>query len=195
MKESILEPGSLKNKKVEQFKQSLPKDHVIYTMLEEHEKISGLLNILYLINQNIQKTERFPDAKADFDKLNKIIDLIIKSDLHHQREEKVLFPQLDKMGVFGHPYIKKLEHENIRDYLDELLILSAKIDEVKYPVWKKRINTLVKFLIIKLNENMDDENTTIYPRAVDLIIKEEIWAEMKWACDKIGYCNFDLDSM
>jgi DUF438 domain-containing protein len=193
MNEGMIKPVFVINDKVEKFKQSLPKEHVIYTMLVEHEQISALLDKLFVVNQNIQEAGSLINSKTDFEKLSKIIELIIKSDLHHQREEKVLFPQLDKMGVFGHPYVKKLEHENIRDYLDELSILSTKIDENKFADWKKRINTLVKFLIIKLKENMDDENTTLYPKAVQLITVEETWAEMKWDCDKIGYCNLEID--
>lgn len=176
--------------KVEKFKKSLPNDHVIYTMLCEHEKISELLDKLFIVNQTIQKSENLIDVKADFENLNKIVNLIIKSDLHHQREEQVLFPELERMGVFGYPFIKKLEHENVNDYLDELQTITLKIEEITFAQGQKRIKTLVKFLILKLKENMDDENSSIYPKAVEVITEKETWEEMKRKCDQIGYFNF-----
>lgn len=192
MSEIEIMPNSVVDENLEKFKQSLSKDHVIYTMIIEHEKILKLLNNLFLVNHTIQQTESFSYINDNFKKLSKIINLIINFDLHHQREEKVLFPQLELMGILGHPYVKTLEHEQINDYLEELKTLCDTVPENIFPEWKKRINTLVRFLITKLIENIEDENNYIYPKAVQVIIEDKIWDNMKRDCDLIGYCNFDI---
>ena len=40
---------------------------------------------------------------------------LLGAKAHRQREEQVLFPELEKRGVFGPPQVMRMEHEDLRN--------------------------------------------------------------------------------
>jgi DUF438 domain-containing protein len=176
--------------KIEQLKEKLSAGHVLHTLISEHERQFALLDKLREVNYRLQGKHGYPEAKSDFEEMLDIFETLNQMELHELREENVLFPQLDSRGIFGHPYIMKIEHQAIIDYRQELQLLTSTAAERDFEPLKKRINTLVKFLILKLSDHMAEENNVIYPMAFEIIEDEAAWDDMKRACDRIGYGNF-----
>jgi len=164
--------------------------HVIHTMMAEHDMILGFLDELEMVNKDIQKMESYNKKENSFKKLNHIAQHLLDAEPHHKREEEVLFPQLEKNGVFAPPQVMRMEHEVLREKKKELKTLFQSINNIDFNNFKKRLNSVVGFIVSNLKEHISKENNVLYPMALETIKEEKLWKNMKDECDKIGYCCF-----
>lgn len=81
--------------------------HPIHTLMSEYEIISEFLDKLEKINNSVQKIKNYDTQNQKFSQLTDIAEHLIKAEPHHQREEKVLFPELEERGVFGPPEVMR----------------------------------------------------------------------------------------
>ncbi|MFC1738890.1 DUF438 domain-containing protein [Planctomycetota bacterium] len=170
-------------------KPNLPSDHVILTMLSEHESILCFLDELDFINRQIQDMENF-DADCDvFVKLKKVAEHLSAAERHHEREEDILFSELERRGLFAPLMIIKQEHATQRGYTHQLKALTEDVEEMKLSKFKLQLDAVVRFLAPTLREHILKENNILYPTALAVIKDEKVWLKLKQACDKIGnYC-------
>lgn len=175
---------------LERMKAKLKPEHIIHTLISEHEKILGFLDELEKLNQIIQKIESYNSEQEEFKRLANIAEHLIGAQPHHRREEEVLFPELEKRGVSGPPYIMKLEHKDLEKRKEELRELVKTADKMEFSIFKKRLDTTVKFIILTLRDHIFKENNILYPTALQVITDSRVWKKMKTECDKIGYCCF-----
>ena len=164
--------------------------HVIHTMEEEHERILGFLDELEKINQRIQEESKYNENNGDFEKLKNIAEHLVGAEPHHQREEEVLFPEIEKRGVSCPPEVMRREHGELRPKKKEILELCRSLSKMDFQNFKKRLKETVDFLVSMLREHIAKENDILYPLALEVIPEEAVWQEMKRECDKIGYCCF-----
>lgn len=179
---------------LEQTKASLGPGHVIHTMMSEHDLILGFLAELDGVNQSIQRMNAYNGDEDEYKRLTHIAEHLIGAEPHYQREEQVLFPQLESRGVSGPPRIMRLEHEDLRNSKHELEELTEAADKMDFGVFKSRLDTVAKSLVFTLRDHIFKENNILYPTALDVIQEQETWREMRAACDKIGYCCFTPES-
>lgn len=175
---------------VERMKADLKPNHVIHTMVSEHEMILGFLDELGKTNQTIQEMERYDNEREEFRKLMHIAEHLVGAEPHHQREEEVLFPGIEKRGVFGPPQVMRMEHKELRRRKEELKELAETVDRVKFDTLKKRLDTVTKFITFTLRDHIFKENNILYPTALQVVQEDEVWNEMRVECDRIGYCCF-----
>ncbi|MGL4762303.1 MAG: DUF438 domain-containing protein [Sarcina sp.] len=174
---------------LEKLKSNIPDGHVLKTLIEEHEIISGLLDNLADLNEKIQKSS--VADKTNFNKLEKVSQSIINAEPHHQREEDILFIELEELKVTGPTRIMRLEHETLREKKHAINNMAKEYEDKDFSELKKELDTLVKGLCHELKDHIFKENYILYPTAFDVIKSEEKWDDMKKRCDKIGYCNFN----
>ena len=174
---------------LEKLKSNIPNGHVLKTLIEEHEVISGLLDKLESLNEKIQKSN-IAD-KEDFIKLEKISQSIINAEPHHQREEEVLFAELEGLEVTGPTRIMRLEHETLREKKHTINNIAKNYEGKNFSELKKKLDILIKGLCHELKDHIFKENYILYPTAFDVIKSEEKWDEMRSRCDEIGYCDFN----
>lgn len=173
--------------KLEKMKGNIEPGHVIHTLVSEHEIILGFLDELDKTNQNIQEMEDYSRENEEFKKLANIADHLIGVEPHKEREEKIIFPAIEKEGVFGLTQIMKAEHEDLtiqKKYLKELV---ENVGEMDFTVFKKRLDTTSKSIIVTLKDHIFKENSILYPTALEVIMT---WDKIKSGCDEIGYCCF-----
>jgi len=99
---------------------------------------------------------------------------------HHQKEEQVLFPALEKKGIpnEGGPIgMMLLEHSTKRDYLTKMREAIKENDEDKL-----KENT--RAMISLLRDHIYKENNILYPCVQDVLTKEEL-ANLALQCEKI----------
>lgn len=173
-----------------QIKQKLKPGHVIHTMISEHDLILGFLNELEIVNQTIQKMKIFKGEKEEFEKLKHIAKHLIEAEKHHQREEEVLFPELEKRGIFGPPQVMRAEHHDLRKYKKELNNLVKNMVKMDFNEFKRKLERMTNFIVPALRDHIFKENNILYPMALEVIKEKLIWQKMKSDCDKIGYCCF-----
>jgi DUF438 domain-containing protein len=163
--------------------------HPIHTLMAEHEIILGFLDRLEKVNLVIQKISDFKEQK-ELEELVNIAEHLVEAEPHHKREEEVLFPEMEKRGVFGPPEMMRLEHAELRKSKEELKMLSQSFREENFLALKEKLDGTSKFIISFLREHILKENNVLYPMALEAIPEENVWQKMKLECDKIGYCCF-----
>lgn len=99
---------------------------------------------------------------------------------HHQKEEQVLFPALEKKGIpnEGGPIgMMLLEHATKRDYLAKMREALQENNETKLKENTQAMTSLLRDHIYK-------EDNILYPCAQDALTKEEL-ASLASQCEKI----------
>ena len=171
-------------------KANLPVGHMIDTLQKEHEKILYFLDRLEAVNQKIQKMKSYQAENKEWQELKHISEHLLGAEPHHQREEQILFPELEKRGVFGPPQVMLQEHEELRKHKHGLERLITAVSALDFNDFKKQLDATAKFLIFNLRDHIFKENNILYPTALEVIIEPKTWQAMKITADKIGYCCF-----
>ncbi|KKS91654.1 MAG: Hemerythrin HHE cation binding domain protein [Parcubacteria group bacterium GW2011_GWF2_43_11] len=169
---------------------NLKPGHIIHTMTEEHKMILGFLDELEKTNQRIQEEGKYSGDNGDFEKLENIAEHLVGAEPHYQREEEVLFPEIEKRGVSCPPEVMRKEHEELRPKKKEILELCRSVSKMDFQNFKKKLKEAADFLIPMLREHIAKENDILYPLSLEVIPEEVVWQEMKKECDEIGYCCF-----
>ena len=162
--------------------------HVIKTMFTEHEHILTILDELQILGEQLSSQDHSNNEKL-LPQINQLSIKLISAEPHHQREEDVLFPALELLGIIGPPHVMKQEHGLIRNLKHQL-----KKETVGFGNnWKGQVNSL-SYLIIELcdtlRQHIHKENHILYPMAIQAITEDSQWDKMKIKCDEIGYCCF-----
>lgn len=175
---------------LEKMTSSLEVGHVIDTLVKEHEVILSFLDKLEETNQEIQKLDAYDLNNEAFAKLLHIAEHLIGAEPHHQREEQVLFPEVESRGVTGPTRIMVMEHEDLRRYKHDIEDLAKNVESMDFTEFKNRLNASSKLLIMTLRDHIFKENNILYPTSLEVIKEAKDWEKLKEACDKIGYCCF-----
>lgn len=175
---------------LDQMKSTLKPGHVIDTLVSEHEMILGFLDELETTNHRIQKMNKYESRKPEFATLRHVAEHLVGAEKHHQREEDVLFPEIERRGVFGPTHLMKREHEELRARKHELAELAKNVETMDFGSFKKRLDATAKAIVLTLRDHIFKENNILYPTALEVIPEETMWEQMKTQCDKIGYCCF-----
>ena len=171
--------------------EDLGPDHMIRTLMEEHQTILDNLDQLRLLNVRIQGLEFYDEESLVFKKLNTIAANLKEAECHHQREEEVLFPKMEDIGINGPPAVMKMEHEEMKVFKYELLELCKSAGSMDFIPFKSQLNRVVNSLANMLEAHIQKEDNILYPCALN-DLDSHLWHEMKDACDSIGYCKFDI---
>ncbi len=164
--------------------------HVIHTLASEHEMILHFLDKLEQTSKSIQKMAKFDGKKKEFGMLSHIVEHLIAADAHHKREEKVLFPEIEKHGIIGPSEVMRGEHNELKQREKNLNKIIKTIEKIDFGEFKKQVEAEAKFIIAFLREHIFKENNVLYPMALQVIKDIGKWQSMKKKCDKIGYCCF-----
>jgi uncharacterized protein len=175
---------------LERMRASLPKGHVVSTLVHEHDAILGFLDMLGQVNETIQGMAEYPGPTPEFQHLAHIAEHLVETERHHQREEDVLFPELEKRGMYGPPLVMREEHKQLRPRKHELKDLVENVDRREFRDFQRRLNELAGFIVPTLREHIYKENNILYPAALQVIEDDSVWQKLKSACDAIGYCCF-----
>ncbi|MEK6859852.1 MAG: DUF438 domain-containing protein [Nanoarchaeota archaeon] len=163
--------------------------HPIHTLMEEHKMILEFIDKLKRNIEEIETAKSFDDIPEELEMLKHIAKHLVEADKHHQREEEVLFPELEKRGITEPPEIMKEEHEELIPKKEELYNLTENYDSFKYSEFLTKVRELAKYIIENLPDHIYKEDNILYPMAIQAIPEKE-WSRIKNKCDEIGYCCF-----
>lgn len=167
--------------------------HVIDTLISEHEKLLGFLTQLEEINRKIQKLESYKNNIGEIEALKDIIDNILDAENHHQREERVLFAEMEDREITGPTRIMRMEHDDLRAKKKFLKELAENVSYIDFDEFKEKVDETSKYIIFNLRDHIFKENYILYPTAIEAIQEKEVWKDMKKRCDEIGYCGFTFE--
>ncbi len=163
---------------------SLPDEHPVATLLDEHQVILGHLARL----EELVSAGR--DARPDgsgLEQLERLAAHLIGAEPHHQREEQVLFPALQEHGVHGPPEAMASEHVRLRALKHALAELLRRQLAGEEKLWGETRAT-AETLIEMLRAHIAKEDGVLFPLALRVLREPALWAELRRRCDAIGYC-------
>lgn len=175
---------------LDKIKTKIEPGHVVHTFITEHDRILGFLTELEEINSKIQKLESYDGGSKEFENLKAVVDNILDAESHHQREELVLFSEMEEREITGPTRIMRMEHDDLRAKKKYLKQAAEEASKLNFNELKESIDDTAKYIIFNLRDHIFKENYILYPTAIEAIKEKEIWNDMKRRCDEIGYCSF-----
>ncbi len=163
--------------------------HPVHTFMEEHKVILDSLNELGPILKSINGKDSFEAMGGDLEKIQDISHHLVEAESHHQREEEVLFPKLEKHNIVEPPEIMKLDHAEFRKRKQNLYKLVHNYQDHSFNEFRTKAIQLGNYLIGELESHIFKEDNILYQIALQVLGQDE-WEEVKKGCDKIGYCCF-----
>lgn len=119
--------------------------------------------------------------KIDKSKIKEFLDFTKNfAEPHHQKEEKVLFPALEKKGIpkEGGPIgMMLLEHKTKRGYVKKLQKALVKDEE-------EEIKEYAQSIVSLLTDHIYKEENILYPCAKDVLTTNEL-TNLGYQCEKI----------
>ncbi|ACA44063.1 DUF438 domain-containing protein [Clostridium botulinum] len=155
-------------------KANISKGHVVYTLIDEHDKILRFLEDLEKVNSDIQNTKSYNEAKEKINSLHNLAESILDAENHHQREEKVLFVEMEKREITGPTRIMRMEHDDLRVRKKELKRLSENADKMEFDKFKSKVDETSKYIIFNLRDHIFKENYILYPSSLEAIKGKDI---------------------
>ncbi|HEY8804411.1 MAG TPA: DUF438 domain-containing protein [Clostridium sp.] len=175
---------------LDKIKTKIEPGHVVYTLIAEHDKILEFLTQLEEINLKIQNTESYNNSLEEIKILKTVVFNILDAENHHQREEKVLFTEMENREITGPTRIMRMEHEDLKAKKEFLKVTAEEAFQLNFNDFKEKVNETSKYIIFNMRDHIFKENYILYPTAIDCIKGTEAWEDMKRRCDEIGYCGF-----
>ena len=175
---------------LDKIKTKIEPGHVLDTLIVEHDKILEFLTELEEINFKIQKLESYDSSLEEFEALKTVVDNILDAESHHQREEQVLFAEMENREITGPTRIMRMEHDDLRAKKKFLKQAAEEVSKLEFNEFKEKVDDTAKYIIFNLRDHIFKENYILYPTAIESIAEKETWEDMKIRCDEIGYCGF-----
>jgi DUF438 domain-containing protein len=163
--------------------------HPVNTFMEEHKIILQSLNDLVSLVERLRRAGSFEDMGKDMEKLKEISHHLVEAESHHQREEEVLFPKLEKHDIAEPARIMKMDHEEFRKRKRALYQLAQNPEDQRFVEFKEKVIDLGEYLTRELESHIFKEDNILYQIALQVLTDQE-WQEAKREADKIGYCCF-----
>ena len=177
---------------VANLRQKLPYNHILRTLFCEHEMTLCFLKDLDDVNEAIQQMDEISDVSSEFRRLGHISEHLAAASMHCEKEDYVIFPDLDKHGCYGLAKGMRTEHTYIRIALADLEKLIKGFGEFELGEFKVRLARVVQFLSSAMREHIFWEDHILYPVAMEIVEDEKIWDRMKHICDELGYCGLHV---
>ncbi|MDP2730161.1 MAG: DUF438 domain-containing protein [Dehalococcoidales bacterium] len=163
--------------------------HPVHTFMQEHEIILASLKELGSLVGRLKETNSFDAMGEDLEKLEDIAHHLVEAESHYQREEEVLFPELEKHDIVEPPQIMKMDHVEHRKKRQELYQFFHRPKENDFNEFKEKVTELGEYLARELESHIFKEDNILYQIALQVLSPEE-WEKVKKECDKLGYCCF-----
>ncbi|MGE4158534.1 MAG: hemerythrin domain-containing protein [Planctomycetota bacterium] len=164
---------------------TLAPGHVIRVMYEEHEVILATLTALEAASRDLEAAS--PEASGPvFKRIAGLAQRLCDAESHHEREEKVLFPALEDVGIDGPTAVMREEHVELRAAKHDILEMARAADANAREALCRRC----LWIVHSLRDHISKENVILYPEALEAIPDASQWDEMKSRAEAIGYCPF-----
>lgn len=171
-------------------KSQLHEGHIIDILMKEHEKLLEILDTLEDTNLKMQKMDKYDPNAEEFKILLNLADDLLEIDKHNDKEEQVLFSELENRGITGPTRIMRMEHSDLAIREKQLKNIAEFTAQLDFKTFKETLDEVSKYIVFNLRDHIFKENYILYPSALESITDKDIWEDIKNRCDKIGYCRF-----
>jgi DUF438 domain-containing protein len=154
--------------------------HPVHTWKLENKEIDRLVNFkLQLHLERFQKDDNEDNVYKLIEDLNLLLDI----DKHYSRKENLLFPYLEKYGIYGPTQVMWGVDDYIRDGIKHAkqLLMNYTIDQ------KQAVINELTFVIREVTEMIFKEENILFPMALNTLTEDE-WIKIAQESDEIGFC-------
>ncbi|HDX9671293.1 TPA: DUF438 domain-containing protein [Bacillus cereus] len=156
--------------------------HPVHTFKLENKEIDKLVN--FKLQLHYERFEK-KDSKENVYKLIEDLNLLLDVDKHYSRKENLLFPYLEKYGIYGPTQVMWGIDDVIRNAIKDV-----KQALTNYNGDKKTILDGIYFVIREITEMIFKEENILFPMALQTLTEDE-WIKIAHESDGIGYCLSD----
>ncbi len=153
--------------------------HPIHTFKLENKEINMLVN--FKLQLHLDRFEK-EDNADNIHKLLQDLNLLLAVDKHYSRKENLLFPYLEKYGIFGPTTVMWGVDDRIR-----AAIKDAKQKLTDYNGDVKAMISALQYIIGETGEMIFKEENILFPMALQTLTEDE-WVKIAQESDEIGYC-------
>ncbi|MNO39750.1 Hemerythrin HHE cation binding domain protein [compost metagenome] len=153
--------------------------HPVHTFKLENREIERLVN--FRLQLHADKFQRNGSDEMRF-KLLEDLSLLLDLDKHYSRKENLLFPYLEKYGIYGPTKVMWGVDDGIRS-----MIKQAKAALSAYNGEAGELSELLANIIQEVNEMIFKEENILLPMALDKLTEDE-WVKIARESDEIGFC-------
>ena len=180
---------------VQVFRESLDKQvppemtpgHPVHTFRAENEAIAKVVEELKQGIQRIKATANIEEAAEPLQRTGEALNKLMQLDTHYLRKENLLFPYLEKHGVYGPAAVMWAIHDDIRRQLKELQRILEKHADYDFIALIAAIEQVANPLTQAITEMIYKENNILYPMALEKLSEAE-WLAIKEQSPEVGYC-------
>lgn len=169
---------------------NLPGSHIIRVILAEHEMFECFLADLKEVNSRIQAADELSGYHSEYRKLCHIAKHLYAMDIHHQREDDIIFPSLREQSCYSLCRSMQRTHCRIISAINNLIGIVYNFASMNFDDFKLQLNALVTFLVPAVREHIFQEDNILYPIALEAL-DNKAWMSIKEVCDETEYCAFD----
>lgn len=169
---------------------NLPPGHVLQRLLAEHQMVQCLLVDLNKLNTDISRMPYISATAQEYTRLLHIVSHLAAGEQHTQTEERVMFPELEKLGMSVLSTMLTAEHFDLQYYTQQLQELVYKCCALDFVEFKRGLDRVVLYFVPLKQEHIFKEDNMLYPIAFDAISSDTLWNRLYAACEQIGYCCF-----
>ncbi|WP_311081285.1 DUF438 domain-containing protein [Paenibacillus polymyxa] len=153
--------------------------HPVHTFKLENREIERLVNFkLALHAEQFQKE----DSPKVIYKLLEDLSLLLDLDKHYSRKENLVFPYLERYGIFGPTKVMWGVDDSIRAAIKE-----AKSLLTEYNGDREQIGKALAHIMSEVNEMIFKEENILLPMALSKLTEDE-WLKIARESEEIGFC-------
>jgi DUF438 domain-containing protein len=153
--------------------------HPVHTFILENKELDKLIKTKLQIH--LWQFEK-EDTAENIYKLLEDCNLLFDIDKHFSRKENLIFPYLEKYGIYGPSTNMWRIDDFIRDYLKD-----AKQQLANYGGDKQALIGVVNYIIQEVNDMIYREENILFPMALQNLTEDE-WVKIAYESDEIGFC-------
>lgn len=153
--------------------------HPVHTFKLENREIEKLVN--FRLELHAGKFQKNDNEEIIF-KLLEDLNLLLDIDKHYSRKENLVFPYLEKYGIYGPTKVMWGVDDGIRS-----MIKGAKALLGSYNGNKTEVGDALALIITEVNEMIFKEENILLPMALDKLTEDE-WVKIARESDEIGFC-------
>lgn len=153
--------------------------HPVHTFKLENREIEKLVN--FNLSLHLDKFRKEDGVEIVF-KLIEDLNLLLDLDKHYSRKENLLFPYLEKYGIYGPTKVMWGVDDAIRAMIKEV-----KANLMSYNGDKEMMCTDVERIIQEVNAMIFKEENILLPMALEKLTEDE-WLKIARESDEIGFC-------
>ncbi|WP_410772499.1 DUF438 domain-containing protein [Fontibacillus sp. BL9] len=153
--------------------------HPVHTFKLENREIERLVNFKIALHLDKFKKEVTEDVIY---KLLEDLSLLLDIDKHYSRKENLLFPYLERYGIFGPTKVMWGVDDGIRAMIKEV---KAKL--TSYDGDQETLCIDLERIIQEVNAMIFKEENILLPMALEKLTEDE-WVKIARESDQIGFC-------